>query len=283
VTNLQIVNAPLLLEGNYTFTSGAASAAATLTFGGAIAPGPTTGTTTLTLTGSNTGNNTISGAVSDNGSAGTKLALAKTGTGLWIVSGVNTYTGDTTVSAGTLRFATAAGTPSVGAAATATVTAGATLELAGLVSDLGRAGGNRVHVVNNSAAPGVLVSGKNQVVGAIDGPGSVQINAGSDLTANHIIQTAIVIGGTSSTNRGLVTIDASDASGNPLDQSRGAEFAGSLAPPFPDGLSSDLASSSDGFSGAAAPVPEPATLLLALLGLALSGKWRRAEGPFQSA
>ncbi len=141
VINSQTVNAPLVLEGNYTFTSDAVSNLATLSFGGGITPGPTSGTTTLTLSGGNVGTNTISGVLADNGAG--KLAVAKTGGGLWILSGANTYTGDTTVSAGTLKFAITAGTPSVGAAATAMVAASATLELAGTVSDLGRAGGNR--------------------------------------------------------------------------------------------------------------------------------------------
>jgi hypothetical protein len=48
-----------------------------------------------------------------------------------------------------------------------------------------------------------------------DGSGTAQVNAGSDLTANRIIQEALVIGGTKS-SPGLVTIDASDVSGNPL-------------------------------------------------------------------
>ncbi len=277
VINAQKINAPLVLEGNYSFMSNATGTAATLSFGGGIMPGPTTGTTTLTLTGSNTGNNTISGNLADNGAG--KLALAKTGGGLWIVSGVNSYTGDTNVSAGTLRFATTAGTPSVGATATATVASGATLELAGLVSDLGRSGGNRVHVVNNSTAPGLLVSGSSQVVGAIDGTGSVQVNAGSGLTANHIIQTALVIGGTSSTNRGLVTIDPSDASGNPLDQPLNMPSSGSLVPPSGDGSSSNLASTAGALSNGANAVPEPTTLLLALLGLALLAYGRRALLP----
>jgi hypothetical protein len=41
------------------------------------------------------------------------------------------------------------------------------------------------------------------------------VNTGSDLTANRIVQEALVIGGTKS-SPGLVTIDASDVSGNPL-------------------------------------------------------------------
>jgi hypothetical protein len=41
------------------------------------------------------------------------------------------------------------------------------------------------------------------------------VNAGSDLTANRIVQSALAILGTS-TNHALVTIVASDSSGNPL-------------------------------------------------------------------
>ena len=97
--------------------------------------------------------------------------------------------------------------------------------------------------MNNSDTPGLLVSGTNQQVGNIDGLGTTQVNAGSDLTANHIIQSALVIGGTS-TSPGFVTIDASDALGNPLADS------------------SLLAS----VAGAQAGVPEPSTLLMLTIG-----------------
>ena len=118
------------------------------------------------------------------------------------------------VTTGTLRFNVVSGTPTIGTGVTAVVSSGATLELAGSVSALAN-GANRVNITNNSTAPGILVSGTHQQVGNIDGSGTTQVNAGSDLTANHIIQSALVIGGTSK-NPGLVTIDASDASGNPL-------------------------------------------------------------------
>jgi autotransporter-associated beta strand protein len=297
VVNLQTVNAPLTLEGGYTFSSGAASSAATLNFGGRIAPGPTSGITTLTLGGSNAGANTISGVLADNGAG--KLAVNKTDGGVWILSGANSYSGNTAVSGGTLKFAITSGTPSVGAGASATVAAGATLELAGTVSALGKAGGNRVHVVNNSTASGVLVSGKNQVVGGIDGAGNVQVNAGSDLTADHIIQNALIIGGASG-NLARVTIDASDATGNPLDaapggplsQSSDATSIGSLTPSasfgadsFPSSNTLAGAGSSPGdlnpgggnLGGSAAAVPEPTTLLLALVGLASIGCLKRRK------
>jgi alpha-L-arabinofuranosidase len=49
----------------------------------------------------------------------------------------------------------------------------------------------------------------------IQGTGNLTINAGSSLTAGHIIQNALVIGGTAG-SFGMMTIAASDASGNPL-------------------------------------------------------------------
>ncbi|HEV3343349.1 MAG TPA: RHS repeat-associated core domain-containing protein, partial [Pirellulales bacterium] len=52
-------------------------------------------------------------------------------------------------------------------------------------------------------------------VGGIDGTGNVVVNAGSNLTANHIIQGNLVIGGTAG-SPAIVTIAASDANGNPL-------------------------------------------------------------------
>lgn len=56
------------------------------------------GTKTFTLTGTTAGN-TIAGAIVDSSSA---TSLTKAGEGSWILSGTNTYTGATTVSAGTL-------------------------------------------------------------------------------------------------------------------------------------------------------------------------------------
>jgi autotransporter-associated beta strand protein len=291
-----------VLEGDYTFTSGAASNLAALSFGGRITPGAASGTTTLTLGGSNAGANTISGALADNGAG--KLAVTKNGGGVWVLTGANTYSGDTTVLGGTLKFNVTSGTPSVGAGATATVAAGATLELAGTVSALGRTGGSRVHLVNNGTASGVIVSGTNQVVGGIDGTGTIQVNAGSDLTANHIVQSALVIGGASG-SPARVTIDASDALGNPLDSARGAPLGQSsdgtpISSLTPSGLpraessgtfgadsfpSSNMlagagSSPSDlnpggNLGGSAAAVPEPTTLLLALLGLASIGCLKR--------
>jgi autotransporter-associated beta strand protein len=276
VVNSQTINAPLVLGGDYTFNSSASTPSATLHFGGAITPSASNGTTTLALTGSNAGANTISGVLADNGAG--LLSVVKDGPGIWILSGADSYSGGTTVIAGTLRFNVTSGSPTVAAGATATVDAGATLELAGSVSALS-SGASRVNAINNSSAPGILVSGTNQQVGNIDGSGTTQVNAGSDLTTNHIIQGALVIDGTSK-NQGTVTIDASDASGNPL-ASLAVAAIPSAAEKLPgtvigDSINGDpVAVSSIALNLSAgaglATVPEPSGLvLIAVGGLALS-------------
>jgi autotransporter-associated beta strand protein len=181
------------------------------------------------------------------------------------------------INGGTLRFNIfVGGAPTIGKGVTAAVSSAATLELAGSVSALS-SGANSANIANNSDAPGVLVSGTNQHVGGIDGGGTTQVNAGGDLTANHIIQGALVIGGTS-TNPGLVTIDASDASGNPL-----AGVGLVATPPIPNtplGVGANLADplgdsptcnsltpSLPLVSGIQpAAVPEPSTLLMFAVG-----------------
>lgn len=96
------------ISGNHTFTgavtmtggggaSNYQSDAGTLTFTGTITPN-TTGRV-LNLQGA--GNGVISGAIA-NGST-VALPVNKSGTGTWTLSGANSYTGSTTVSAGTLQ------------------------------------------------------------------------------------------------------------------------------------------------------------------------------------
>jgi hypothetical protein len=210
-------------------------------------------------------------------------SFTKVGAGLLEIGGLALASNSTlAANAGTLRLnVAAASTISTGVAVT--VNDGATLELAGAVSALS-SGTHRAIVLNNSAATaGVLVSGTDQQVGNIDGSGTTQVNAGSDLTANHIIQSALVIGGTAGSH-GLVTIDASDASGNPLVEAgvggSGVGAGGLSNLPFSAGLnvSDPLPPKSTGFSGGpnlsgpsggdgtatsnSSAVPEPSSILM---------------------
>ena len=104
---IETINAPLVIEGTdgtYTFANnsanGAGVGAGTLNFGGGIIGGAA-GATVLNLNGTNTNANTISGIIGE-GTA-TSLALTKSGAGTWRLSSANNYTGETTISAGTLR------------------------------------------------------------------------------------------------------------------------------------------------------------------------------------
>ena len=61
------------------------------------------GSKTLTLTGSNANANTISGAIVNNSAVNT-TSLLKDGSGTWVLSGANTFTGSTTLNNGTLSI-----------------------------------------------------------------------------------------------------------------------------------------------------------------------------------
>ncbi|HEV2968923.1 MAG TPA: PEP-CTERM sorting domain-containing protein [Pirellulales bacterium] len=139
------------------------------------------------------------------------------------------------------------------------------------------------HVVNDGSAK---VAETSRIMGGLDGTGITQVNAGGSLTADHIIQNALFVGGASG-SPALVTIDASDSNGNPL--ASDMSLAGSLSPsdPFGAGLGSsaligdtassdsmgtDLALSLNNPSAefASATVPEPTTIVLlaiAMIGL----------------
>ncbi|MCX6976907.1 MAG: autotransporter-associated beta strand repeat-containing protein, partial [Verrucomicrobia bacterium] len=78
---------------------------------------------TLTLTGSNGGANNLAAAIGDNVGA---TSITKTGSGSWLLSGANTYSGATTISAGTLEVAVGGGIGDASAVSLASV-AGARL------------------------------------------------------------------------------------------------------------------------------------------------------------
>jgi len=146
--------------------------------------------------------------------------------------------------AGTLRLNTTSGPDATGAGSGPDTTGGGvpvnnlgggTLELAGTVSDLSTSTlPVRVHTIdlnNGTQTPdgNLTVTGTNQPIGAIDGTGDTVINSGATLTANHIVQGALTIGGGAGT-QAPVTIAASDFSGNPLAASLGVGLT--TATPF---------------------------------------------------
>jgi autotransporter-associated beta strand protein len=83
---------------------------------GAMGFSSSTADKTLTLTGNNTGSNTLAAIIGDNLTTVTVgdqdittgvTSLTKSGTGTWVLSGANTFTGGTIINGGTLRLANA--------------------------------------------------------------------------------------------------------------------------------------------------------------------------------
>jgi fibronectin-binding autotransporter adhesin len=93
--------------GSGAFTAGATSASSLLSIGAVTGVSTAGNTTTLTLNGDNTGANAVTGVIG-NGSAGGRLAVVKSGNGVWVLSGANTFTGGVTLNSGTLRAGNAA-------------------------------------------------------------------------------------------------------------------------------------------------------------------------------
>jgi hypothetical protein len=171
---------------------------------------------------------------------------------------------------------------------TATIASAATLELAGTVSGLSSAAAaDRANVVNNSQAAGggLLVSGTNQQVGSIDGIGNTVVSAAATVTANHIAQNALIIEGTAG-QPGIVTVAASDSSGNPLTEASAIASVTDL----PFGTSSfdipGIAGNGDSSFGSgraaasgglSASVPEPSALLLLSVAILLAGASAKAS------
>jgi autotransporter-associated beta strand protein len=164
---------------------------------------------TLTLTGSNTGNNTIGGAVS-NSAQGT-LGVSKTGSGTWVLSGANTFSGPVTISNGTLKLG---GTGSAGAAANVTTVSGGTtagtLDLNGTNVVYGKdivlgttGGATTASLTNSSASPATLSNGSSYTVtgsGFTSLP-TVSVSNGGG-TGGAVAVNSAVVGGMSLTAAG---------------------------------------------------------------------------------
>ncbi len=134
VVNTETINSNILLSSATSATlsllNNSTTAAAQLVIGGSIA-GQAVAANTDTVTVGGTNGGTVSGVIGD-GSGGGNVAVAKTGVGVWTLSGANAYTGVTTITAGTL---------STGAAGT--------LANGGVASSIGQAGNAAANLVLN--------------------------------------------------------------------------------------------------------------------------------------
>jgi autotransporter-associated beta strand protein len=128
--------------------SGGSTGTLTLTNGGSIAFGNTSAHT-LNLTGSNTGINTLAAIIGDNTGA---TSVTKSGGGTWVLSGSNTYTGGTTISAGLLQANNNTALGSVNGSLTVN---GGVLDLNGKTVGVGNLTGSGGNIWNNATGTNI--------------------------------------------------------------------------------------------------------------------------------
>ncbi|MEX1110933.1 MAG: autotransporter-associated beta strand repeat-containing protein [Chthoniobacterales bacterium] len=124
---------------------------------------------TLTLGGSSTLSNTISGSILDNSTAtGGTIGVIKEGAGRWVLSGSNSYTGGTTVSAGTLVLGHTNALSSGGVTVN-----GGTLDLNGLSVTANQLGGSGGTIALGGGALTVNNTSTTTNASVISGTGSL--------------------------------------------------------------------------------------------------------------
>jgi autotransporter-associated beta strand protein len=121
----------------------------------------------LTLAGASTANNTFAPLLSDS-SAGGVISLTKSGSGSWILSANNTYSGQTTIAGGLLQVGEGSSSGSLGT--------GNVLDNGGLVFD--RAGNLTVGTITGTGSVAVNGSGTITLWGDNTYTGGTVINAG---------------------------------------------------------------------------------------------------------
>ena len=183
----ETVNAPLVIEGNgaaattYTITNNSTTASDVLNFGGPITSGGNFGyTCTLTLNGVNTGANTLSGSIG-NGTTGSGMAVT-VGAGNWVLSGANTYQGNTTLSGGTIVL---------GGANAPLGNGGLNLNAAAGNIQAGVSGVNLFNPITLTAGSGGTFSGTNGITLS----GMLVPSAGSGTVTNNISGGLLTVAG----------------------------------------------------------------------------------------
>lgn len=212
--NLQTINQQISLGASQTFSAVGAG----LLFGGNV----NLGSFQLTLSSSGANSITLGNVVSGPGS------LTKTGTGSLTLSGANSYSAGTTLSAGTLTLAsdTAAGSGSVALNGGTLQSSGTRTIANNIVLGGGAIGGSDNltlgGVVSGSSALTKNGSGTLRLTSANSASGAVAINAGSlTLGANGALGS---VSSVTIASGAALTLDA--AGGNLINNAAGITFAG---------------------------------------------------------
>jgi autotransporter-associated beta strand protein len=141
------------------------------------------GNNTLDLQGSNTGLNTLAQVISDNGGL---TALTKSGAGKWVLTAANTYSGNTTISEGTLALSGAsslANTPKI------IIDAGGTLDVSGLSGGYSLAASQSLLATNGATATvngNLNVSSASVTMTNVPGTPTINVTGGALTLASGI-------------------------------------------------------------------------------------------------
>ncbi len=98
----QIFNMPVRLAGNATFNGNTSGSTMRLAFSNSVTAAGASGVNVLRLTGGGSAADVITGPLADSPN-GSKLSLVKEGTGLWQLSGDNTFSGGIVINQGVVR------------------------------------------------------------------------------------------------------------------------------------------------------------------------------------
>ncbi len=205
-------NTSVGLSASQSWTNNNGTAANTFSSAGTIVSTAASGTTTLTLAGVNTGANTLSGVIG-NGTSGATVALLKDGAGSWTLSAANTYTGGTTINAGTLRVGNVTNNGNLGASSSTVTLNGGTLFS---TSNTAASGTWGTRVLNVGASGGTLSSNGSattaqnnrmifNTVNTLTGSGALSIQGNGGLDGFGGADGAVIVN-TSQSYSGAITL-----------------------------------------------------------------------------
>ena len=204
------------------------------------------GAKTLTLQGS--GNGTIAGAISSS-----NVGLTKEGGGTWILAGANSYSGQTTISSGTLQIGSGgtSGSLSIGSSLVNNATlafdrsdrleqgTGFNSTISGSGAVIQRGGGTTVFSGTNSySGDTTVVSGTLLINGNNTGAGTVNVETNGTLGGAGSIAGAVNVSGVLAPGEGIGTLSISQS----LTFSGTATARFEIDPTLDPGVNADLAS-----------------------------------------